>query len=95
METKLNTTLTEVEDAYREIRGGTRSLRNEDRLEEDLDIDSLLAMELLVELEDRCGVELIGDSRTTNVKTVGELAELISEVRANGVALAHLGEESP
>jgi acyl carrier protein len=74
--------MTEVEDAYREVRGSTRSLRQDDRLEEDLDIDSLLAMELLVELEDRCEVELIGDPRTTDVRTVGDLAALIAEVRA-------------
>lgn len=80
--------LTEIESVYRDVRGGTRSLRPEDLLEDDLDIDSLTAMELLVGLEERCGIELIGDSRTTQVRTVGDLMGLLSALEAGRAATA-------
>jgi acyl carrier protein len=78
--------LTEIESVYREVRGGTRSLRPEDLLEDDLDIDSLTAMELLVGLEDRYGFELIGDGRTTEIRTVGDLMGLLSALGAERAA---------
>jgi acyl carrier protein len=66
---------------YRRVRGSTRDVRRTDRLDEDLAIDSLLATELLVAIEDRYSVELMDDSRTWEVRTVGELIDLVETVR--------------
>jgi acyl carrier protein len=73
--------LNEVENVYHEVRGGIRTLRPEDLLEEDLDIDSLLAMEILVALENRYGIELVGDTRTTQLRTIDDLVELLASQR--------------
>jgi acyl carrier protein len=73
--------LEEVQEVYREVRGGTRSLHPEDLLEDELEIDSLLAMEMLVALENRHGVELVGDPRTMQLRTVADLIDLLVAVR--------------
>ena len=75
------TLLAEVESIYREVRGGIRTLHPEDLLEEDLDIDSLLAIEILIALEDRHGIELVGDARSTRLRTVDDLVELLASLR--------------
>lgn len=72
--------LRSVGDEYRELRGTRREVRAADRLSEDLDIDSLLAQELLDRMEDRLGIEVIGDPRLAEVTTAGELAELLGEL---------------
>lgn len=66
-----------LEDVYRRLRGRSRDLRLSDRLREDLDVDSLLGMELLVQVEDAVGVELLNDPRVARLRTVGELVGLI------------------
>ena len=67
--------LGEVERAYQELVSTTRQLRPSDDLFEDLEIGSLLAQELLVALEDRYGVVLIGDADVARARTVGDLVE--------------------
>jgi acyl carrier protein len=69
--------LRSMQTIYRELKGGTRELRPEDRLMEDLGLDSLEGYELLVALEDLHGIELIEHVDVSNVRSVGQLAELI------------------
>jgi acyl carrier protein len=47
------------------------------RLTEDLGVDSLTAVELLIEVEDRFGV-IVTDADAGRLSTVGEAAELIA-----------------
>lgn len=72
--------LEEVEVAYQEVRGTSRNLRGGERLYDDLDIDSLVAMELLTKLEDDHGVDLVNDPRTAQLKTVDDLVDLLLAV---------------
>jgi acyl carrier protein len=65
-------------EEYRELKGTRRLVRAGDRLDADLDIDSLLAQELLAGLEDRFGIELIGDPRLVDVRTAGDLVDVIA-----------------
>jgi acyl carrier protein len=76
-----NTELLEFfEEQYRRGRGSRRSIRLGDRLYDELAIDSLLASELLVGLEDRYDVQLLHDPRVWKVATVGELLDLVRVV---------------
>ena len=73
-----NTELLEFfEEQYRRGRGSPRSIPLGDRLYDELGIDSLLASELLVTLEDRYDVQLLHDPRVWKVATVGELLDLV------------------
>lgn len=72
------------EEHYRRGRGSRRSVRLDDRLYDDLGIDSLLASELLVALEDRFEVALLHDPRVWTVATVGELLELAQATHGGG-----------
>jgi acyl carrier protein len=73
-----NTELLEFfEQQYRSGRGSRRSVRLSDRMYDELGIDSLLASELLVALEDRYDVRLLHDPRVWKVATVGELLDLV------------------
>jgi acyl carrier protein len=42
-------------------------------------MDSLLAQELLAALEDRYDVELLGDPRLMEVRTIGDLVDVLSD----------------
>jgi acyl carrier protein len=76
-----NTELLEFfEECYRRARGSRRDIRRDDRLYEDLGVDSLLANELLVALEDRYELRLLHDPRVWQVTTVGQLLDLIGEL---------------
>jgi acyl carrier protein len=76
-----NTELLEFfEEHYRNGRNSRRSIRLNDRLYDELGIDSLLASELLVALEDEYDVQLLHDPRVWKVATVGELLELVRVV---------------
>jgi acyl carrier protein len=75
--------IAELESAYREIRGTERSVRLSDRLADDLDIDSLGAVELLVDLEERFDVVLVGDPDVARVERVGELVAILQRKRAD------------
>jgi acyl carrier protein len=68
------------EEQYRAGRGSRRSVRLADRMYDELGIDSLLASELLIALEDRYDVRLLHDPRVWKVATVGELLELVRSV---------------
>jgi acyl carrier protein len=65
------------EEQYRSARGSRRSIRLSDRMYDGLGIDSLLASELLVALEDRYDVHLLHDPRVWKVAEVGELLNLV------------------
>jgi acyl carrier protein len=67
-------------ELYRDTTGSHRDLRRSDRLREDLAVDSLIAVELLCQLEDRCQVELLNDPATHDAHTVGELCELVDRL---------------
>jgi acyl carrier protein len=78
-----NTELLEFfEEQYRHGRGSRRSIRLGDRLYDELGVDSLLASELLVALEDRYDLQLLHDPRVWKVATVGELLDLVRAVDA-------------
>jgi acyl carrier protein len=68
-----------VEDAYREATGRHRTIRAEDLIREDLDIDSLEAMRFLIAVEERLDIELINDPEVWTMRTAGGLLSLIDE----------------
>ena len=76
--------LDEVEAAYQEVKQTTRNLRGDERLYDDLDIDSLTAMELLVKLENDYDTDLVNDPRAARLKTVDDLLDLLQEVLPPG-----------
>jgi acyl carrier protein len=65
------------EEQFRAARGSRRSVRLSDRMYDELGIDSLLASELLVGLEDRYDVHLLHDPRVWKVAEVGQLLDLV------------------
>lgn len=73
---------------YLEIKRVRRELRPEDHLVQDLDIDSLAALELLIALEARFSVNLLNDARASNVATVAELVDVICRQAASREPLA-------
>jgi acyl carrier protein len=77
------------QEQYRRARGSLRDVRAGDRLYEDLAIDSLLANELLIALEDRHGVQLLHDPRVWGAVTVEELLELVCDLRARQQVVAN------
>ena len=72
--------LAALERHYRRGRNSRRSVRRTDRLYDELGIDSLLASELLVALEDDYDVALLHDPRVWQIATVGELLELVASL---------------
>ena len=74
------------EREYRELKDSSRSVRPEDRFEA-LGIDSLLAQELLAQLEDEYGIDLFGDERLMKVRTVGELLDVLEDHVPESAAL--------
>lgn len=76
--TETDRVLAAMTEEYRELKGTARVLRPGDRLDVDLDIDSLLAQELLAGLEDRFGVDLVGDPRLVDVRTAGDLVAIVA-----------------
>ncbi len=68
------------EEQYRRAKGSRRDIRAGDSLYQDLAIDSLLANELLIALEDRYDIRVLHDPRVWQVKTVGELLDLVGEI---------------
>jgi acyl carrier protein len=80
--------LASFERHYRRGRNSRRSVRTGDRLYDDLGIDSLLASELLVALEDDYDVALLHDPRVWQVGAVGELLELVNALAFERVEAA-------
>lgn len=76
----LMATLQELHD---ELRGPGHALSPQDRLADDLGIDSLQMMEILVALEERLGVEIVGDPRVFDMTTVDDLLGLLHALRAS------------
>jgi acyl carrier protein len=68
------------EEQYRQARSSRRDIRPSDRLYDDLSIDSLLANELLIALEDRYDLRLLHDPRVWKVATVGELLDAVRAI---------------
>ncbi len=71
--------LSVLQEEYSALKGGVRTLSLDDRIQEDLSMDSLLAQELLAALEDRYDVELLGDPRLMEVRTIGDLVDVLSD----------------
>jgi len=63
---------------------GAERIRGEDRLREDLGLDSLRSMELLARIADRYEVELRAED-VVDVETVGDVVSLLLEhIRSGG-----------
>lgn len=76
-----------IEDTYQQIRKVRRELRPDDKIADDLGIDSLHAIDMIAALEARFQIALFSDPRTGSVRTVGELTELVAsllDTRAQG-----------
>ena len=71
-----------LERLYAEVRRTPRDLRPEDRLDEDLGLDSLAIAELMTALEDELGISLVDDERVPLARTVGDVMELLRTPRA-------------
>jgi acyl carrier protein len=67
-------------EVHEEIKGFDREVRPEDRLVEDLNLDSVDGVEFLVAIEDQYGIDLAEDERALNVRTIGELLDLVSQL---------------
>ncbi|MFG1675343.1 phosphopantetheine-binding protein [Micromonospora sp. NPDC049282] len=74
---------------FLEIKRIRRELRPEDHLVQDLDIDSLAALELLIALEARFSVNLLNDPRASTVATVAELVDVIRRQVASREPVEH------
>jgi acyl carrier protein len=77
--------LEELEATYLDLKGGARQLRPQDRLREDLGIDSLTAQELIVSIENRYELDLLNDPRLVRANTVGDLLEVLVDNGAGTV----------
>jgi acyl carrier protein len=71
-----------LERLYAEVQGVARDLRPEDRLVDDLGMDSLAAAALLTALEDELDVSLIDDERVPAVETVADVLAILSDARS-------------
>jgi acyl carrier protein len=67
-----------LQAVYETARGPGRTLRGDDRLADDLGIDSLQLMEMLASLEEQLGIEIVGDPRLFEITTVDDLVDLLA-----------------
>jgi acyl carrier protein len=72
--------LTALEEVYHQVKRVRRSIRMDDSLSSGLALDSLGATELLLSLEQRYGIELVGVAEVARAQTVGELHTLVTEL---------------
>jgi acyl carrier protein len=70
--------LRDLEAIYRHVSGRQRDVRMEDELERDLGLDSLMAAELLIELEQRYGCPLIDVASVQRARTVEEIVTAVT-----------------
>lgn len=70
-----------LEEIYAQIKRVNRELRPTDRIIADLEVDSLATLEILLQLEERFGVALVENPRAARVQTVGDLVELLDDLR--------------
>lgn len=82
------------QERYRRARGTRRDIRSDDRLYDDLGIDSLLANELLIALEDRFDIPLLHDPRVWKVARVDELLEIVCQIEAGRSAATSTRQRS-
>lgn len=71
------TVLRFLEGVYEDVKGVRRDLRRDDRIETDLGIDSIAAMEMVIALEEQFGVQLADDGRIADVRTIGDLIDVV------------------
>lgn len=71
-----------LEEIYLSLKHVRRELRPQDRIVEDLGIDSLDALELMVALENEYQVQLVDNPRAAGVATVGDLLDMLDDVVA-------------
>ncbi|MGW7003963.1 acyl carrier protein [Streptomyces sp. NPDC054933] len=79
-------TLTVLEEVYARVKRVSRDLRPSDRIVRDLEIDSLATLEILLALEERFAVSLVDNPKAVGVVTVGDLVDLVDELRAGGAS---------
>jgi acyl carrier protein len=72
--------LTALEDAYHHVKRMRRSIRMDDSLSGGLGLDSLAAVELLLSLEQRYGIELIDTEEVARAQTVADLHTLVTKL---------------
>lgn len=70
-----------LERLYEEIRGVRRDLRPDDRLADDLALDSLAVAELMTALEDELGVSLIDDEQLPLARTIGDVLSRLEQLQ--------------
>lgn len=78
--------LTALEEAYHQVKRMRRSIRMEDSLSSGLGLDSLAATELLLALEHRYGIELVGVEEVARARTVADLHVLVTGLVSARVA---------
>ncbi len=77
-----------LEETFRALKGVERGIRLSDNIRHDLGIDSLDAVELILAVEDRYGVRLVDNPRIAQVETVGQLLDLVAELRGGQAGAA-------
>jgi acyl carrier protein len=78
--------LTLIERLYQLMKSVTRTIRAEDRIVQDLGIDSLGALDLIAELEEHLGILLLDDPRLAGVETVEDLFGLVRLARCDDLS---------
>jgi acyl carrier protein len=78
LETDRERVRVEFERYFQELKGTSRAVRPDDRLDL-LGVDSLLAQELLASLEDNYGIDLMQDERLMKVRTVDDLLDVVED----------------
>ncbi len=68
------------EAVYREVTGSLRDVRPQDRLREDLAIDSLIAVEILTKLEDEHDIVLLDRPELQKIETLSDLVVLVEQL---------------
>lgn len=74
--------LAALEESYFAVKRMRRSVRMGDTLTDGLGLDSLDALEILVALEGRYGINLVDTDRVASVRTVADLYGVVSGVIA-------------
>lgn len=72
--------------AWTEVSGSDRALRGDERILDDLAVDSLEATEFVVCLERLLSLSILGDARLDDVSTVADLGQLVDVLRSESAA---------
>jgi acyl carrier protein len=73
-----------LEQIYAQVKKVRRELRPSDRIAADLEVDSLATLEILLALEERFGVTLVGDPKVASIRTLADLVALLDDARGPG-----------